>query len=152
MQSFIGWQTTRRRQFHKVKGFSSLELLAALIPALFIFLLGPPLLDIFSDPGEIQLLQGNSLAAHLEYARSEALRREQTITVCPSGDGRNCQLDGDWRHGWIIFTDEENPPLHMSVGDRLLHKQSGGTGDQPLVTGMGVVRYLADGSLVIDDG
>jgi len=130
-------------------GVSSLGLLAALLPALCFTLLAPPLFSLLSDPAETQLLQGNSLAAHLEYARSEALRRVQTITVCPSRDGRHCRLDGDWHRGWIIFTDAEKPPLHMSVGDELLYKQSGNVGEQPLPAGIGILSYLADGSLTL---
>lgn len=149
MHRHIGWQTTRRRQFRKVMGVSSLGLLAALLPALCLTLLAPTLFSLLSDPGETRLLQSDSLAAHLEYARGEALRREQTVTICPSRDGRNCRLDGDWHHGWILFTDAEKPPLHRSVGDKLLYKQSGDVDEQPLPADIGALSYLADGSLTL---
>jgi type IV fimbrial biogenesis protein FimT len=150
MHSSIGWQTTRRQQSHPVKGFTSLELLAALVPTLFILLLGLPLFDRLTYSGETHLLAQNSLASHLEYAREEAMRRELPVTICPSRDGRNCLMGGNWQQGWIIFTDQESPPLNISVGDKLLHKQSGKVGNQPLVASMDVLQYLPDGSLRLD--
>jgi len=150
MRNSIGWQTTRRQQSHQVKGFTSLELLAALVPAISILLLSLPLFEEFTYSGEVQLLQQNSLASHLEYAREEAIRRELPITICPSRDGRNCLAGGNWQQGWIIFTDQESPPLNVSVGDKLLHKQSGDVGNQPLVASVDVLQYLPDGSLRLD--
>ena len=149
MHSFLGWQT-RRRQSHPEKGFTSLELLAALVPTLSLLLLGFPLFEHLTYSGETQLLEENSLASHLEYAREEAMRRELPVTICPSRDGRNCQPGGHWQEGWIIFTDQETPPLNVSVGDKLLHKQQGDVGDQALVASMDVLQYLPDGSLRLD--
>lgn len=45
----------------------------------------------------------NSLVSTLHSARSEAITRNQQITVCPSLDGANC--GGNWSNGWIWFAD-----------------------------------------------
>lgn len=113
---------------------------------LSITLLGLPLYNLLSDRGPDYLLQEAALASQLEYARQEAVRLGTVVTVCPSRDGRNCQQDGDWRQGWLIFTDASSPSHHLSVGDRLLHKQSGDVGQQPQVA-FNIVQYQADGSL-----
>jgi type IV fimbrial biogenesis protein FimT len=134
----------------RAKGFTSLGLLAVIVPALSLFLLGMPLLDKLTDSGNVQLLEQNSLAAHLEYAREEAIRRQLPVTICPSHDNRNCLPGGNWQEGWIIFTDLENPSLNVSVGDKLLHRQDGEAGNQPLVASMDVLQYLPDGSLNLD--
>jgi type IV fimbrial biogenesis protein FimT len=47
----------------------------------------------------------NTLAGHLNYARSEAIKRGRNVIVCKSHDGMNCTTSGDWTEGWIVFPD-----------------------------------------------
>lgn len=47
--------------------------------------------------------QANDLMATLNYARSEAVKRGQRVTVCKSANGSSC--GGDWKQGWLVFTD-----------------------------------------------
>ncbi|MCU7806676.1 MAG: GspH/FimT family pseudopilin [Candidatus Thiodiazotropha sp. (ex Semelilucina semeliformis)] len=141
-----GWQNPRQ-QPSEVKGFTSIELLAALISSLLFCLVGLPAVDFLTYEGETHLLQQDSLASHLEFARSEAIRRELTVTVCPSRDHRNCLVRGDWQDGWIIFTDTEGLPLHVSVGDKMLHNQKRADESQPFLAQMHVIQYQSDGSI-----
>jgi type IV fimbrial biogenesis protein FimT len=45
----------------------------------------------------------NSLIGHLQYARSEAVKRSAEVGLCPSTDGNTCvtQSDGSWEIGYI---------------------------------------------------
>jgi type IV fimbrial biogenesis protein FimT len=43
----------------------------------------------------------NQLNGTLQLARSEAVKRGQTTTVCSSRDGTTC--NGSWNEGWIIL-------------------------------------------------
>lgn len=149
MLTYPYWQS-RRRQPKKATGFTGVELLAAIASALFVFLLGLPIFNFLTYDGETYLLQENSLAAQLEYARGEAVRREVPITVCPSKDGRSCQPNGDWSVGWIIFIDNVRPELHVSVGDKMLHRERAIASTQPLVAAMDVIQYQPDGSIRLD--
>jgi type IV fimbrial biogenesis protein FimT len=146
----IGWQNHHRRHLKSIEGFVALELLAALISSLFMFYIGMPLIDSLTDQGEIHLLEQSSLASHLEYARSEAIRLESTVTVCPSKNFRNCLRQGEWQQGWIIFTDEEGPALHLSVGDKMLHNQKGMDSSGATLAYVDVIRYQADGAILLD--
>lgn len=47
----------------------------------------------------------NDLTSTLSSARSTALMRRQTVSVCPSQDGLACRGDGVWDDGWILFVD-----------------------------------------------
>lgn len=47
----------------------------------------------------------NNLNAHLQLARSEAIRRGQQVVMCKSRDGRRCTATGGWEQGWITFSD-----------------------------------------------
>jgi len=46
----------------------------------------------------------NDLSYTMHVARSEAITRNQQITVCPSTNQLTCNGD-DWSDGWIVFTD-----------------------------------------------
>jgi Tfp pilus assembly protein FimT len=146
----IGWQNHHRRHLKRIEGFVSLELLAALISSLFMFHIGMPLIESLTDQGQTQLLEQTSLASHLEYARSEAIRRETTVTVCPTNNFRNCLRQGEWQQGWIIFTDEAGPDLHLSVGDKMLHNQQVVDSAEPTLAYVDIIRYQADGSILLD--
>ncbi len=148
MQSSAESQHQRRRN-GRHPGFTLFEIATIVATTLSITLLGLPLYNLLNERGPEYLLQEVSLASQLEYARQEAVRLGTVVTVCPSRDGRNCQQDGDWRQGWLIFTDESSPSHHLSVGDRLLHKQPGDVGQQPRVA-FNIVQYEADGSLRLE--
>ncbi len=48
----------------------------------------------------------NDFVAALQLARSEAIRRGHSVTVCKSSDGTNCVTSGNtWEIGWIVFHD-----------------------------------------------
>lgn len=64
----------------------------------------------------------NGLMADFAYARTHAIKRQKTITVCASADGVNCDRDSQWNLGWIIFTDEDRDRLR-DAGDQLLRVQ-----------------------------
>lgn len=49
--------------------------------------------------------QINQLVYALNLARSEAVKRASTVTVCASADGAACATDGRWEAGWIVFAD-----------------------------------------------
>jgi len=49
----------------------------------------------------------NTLVLNLQRARSEALKRNTVVFVCP-GDSRNgCGEAGDWNQGWRIAVDTD---------------------------------------------
>lgn len=47
----------------------------------------------------------NELVSNLLLARSEALKRRNTVTICPSNDQVNCITSTDFSSGWIVFLD-----------------------------------------------
>ena len=47
-----------------------------------------------------------TLVADMRYARTEALKRTQAVTICQSANGTSCSTTaGDWKRGWIVFVD-----------------------------------------------
>lgn len=47
----------------------------------------------------------NTLAASLNYARSEAVKRNQRIVVCKGNVETGCDKNRQWHDGWIVFAD-----------------------------------------------
>lgn len=77
--------------------------------------------------------EADALLGDLQYARSEAIREGQQVTVCVSNDGATCDtsaVNPAWHEGWITFS---NPGSVQAVdtNDPLLRVQKGfsGTGD-----------------------
>jgi type IV fimbrial biogenesis protein FimT len=50
----------------------------------------------------------NGLLGDLQFARAEAIREGQWVTVCPSADLANCTSTTAWQGGWIVFSDPAN--------------------------------------------
>lgn len=44
----------------------------------------------------------NNMLASAQLARSEAIKRNQPITLCRSADGATCASADGWEQGWII--------------------------------------------------
>ncbi|WP_376696514.1 GspH/FimT family pseudopilin [Wenzhouxiangella sp. EGI_FJ10305] len=49
----------------------------------------------------------NQLVSHLNYARHEAVFRNQPVAACPSSDGHACTGGNRWDIGWIVYLDPE---------------------------------------------
>ena len=61
----------------------------------------------------------NQLASAIHYARSEAIKRGEVITLCKSHDGQTCT--GDWQDGYIVFVDYKANG-RFDEGDELLRQ------------------------------
>jgi len=77
-------------------------------------------------PSMAGLVQSNRLTAQLNefrttlnYARIEAIQRNQDVVVCKSRDLQHCSTEYDWHDGWIVFIDTDNDH-HYSEADTLL--------------------------------
>jgi len=70
-------------------------------------------------PGFQQLIRANRtvtevnrLVTALSLARSEAVKRNATVAMCPASGG-NCSPGPNWETGWVVFTD--NAPQNGSI-------------------------------------
>ena len=89
-------------RIHESAGFTLTELL-------IVVAIGGILLT-FAVPSFTETIQNNRMAtqinelhASLSFARSEAVKRNRTVTVCRSDNASTCS--GDWQDGWIVFLD-----------------------------------------------
>ena len=86
------------------KGMTVIELLIILAAIAIVVLI--------SVPGSTMVLEhyrlkstSSDLVGGLNLAKGEALKRNSTVRVCPSSNGRFCRTDGNWNHGWLVYSD-----------------------------------------------
>jgi len=46
----------------------------------------------------------NNFVASAHLARSEAIKRNATVTLCQSANGTACVTTGGWQQGWIVLS------------------------------------------------
>jgi type IV fimbrial biogenesis protein FimT len=64
----------------------------------------------------------NRLVQTVYFARSEAIKRNGVVSLCPSTDGDRCAPSGTpWSRGWIVFFNaDRDSPAARDAGEPLL--------------------------------
>ena len=110
---------------NRTAGFTLIE--AMIVVAIFGVLLSlaaPPLTDFLED---VQSRQNtNELLSSLLLARSEAVTRNQVVTICTADGGSptTCNTGKNWHDGWISFEDLDGDGTR-DVGEELIDQHSG---------------------------
>ncbi len=103
----------------KQEGFSLIELMVGVAVLGIVLSTGVPSMIDFSHKGR-QTTTINDFVSSLHYARSEAVKRQSNIGVCPSVSGVSCALS-PWSEGWIIFVNTDNDsPAAIDAGEEIL--------------------------------
>lgn len=50
----------------------------------------------------------DNFVENVQFAREEAIKREASVVICKSSDGRSCTTSGEWEAGWLVFVDQDN--------------------------------------------
>jgi type IV fimbrial biogenesis protein FimT len=82
---------------------------------------------------------GNLLYTSLYLARSEAVKRNQTVTICKSSNALTCT--GDWSSGWLMFEDVDGDG-NLDSGEDVITAQSGITGYTLTWAAFGSTSYI----------
>ena len=80
-------------------GFTLTELMVAILIAGILIVIAIPSYTVFVQ-NERQITQANNILFAINYARSEAVKRDALICLCPSADGATCA--NNWASGWIV--------------------------------------------------
>lgn len=99
------------------------------LPELLISLAVAAILIYVSVPSMKSLIVNNritnvadELYGSLMLARSEAVKRQRTVSLCSTVDALTCdESNSGWHHGWLIFTDERDDGL-LNDSDQLLRR------------------------------
>ena len=77
----------------------------------------------------------NGLLGDLQFARSQAVKEGQSVTVCSSSNGTSCTGAGAgtaWQHGWIVFLDA-NGNKQVDAGEQIIRIQPAFSGTDTFV-------------------
>jgi type IV fimbrial biogenesis protein FimT len=99
-----GYSQTTHQDLRVPRGITAIELLIGLAVLAVVALLAIPGSSMLIDSYRLKTAS-SQLVDGLYLARNEAQSRGSTVKVCPSVDGKSCGTDGDWSHGWLIYSD-----------------------------------------------
>jgi type IV fimbrial biogenesis protein FimT len=126
------------------RGFTLIELMLTItILAVLLGLAVPTFRDVIRN--NRITAQTNEFVSALNYARSEALKRSNTVTACASADGATCANVNDWSTGWIVFADVNANGLVDGAETSMQSWPSTDAGLTLNSTNRAFVRYNASG-------
>ena len=94
-------------------------LITLMITAILVSTAAPSLRTIIASQRVSSLTQ--EIYSSLALARSEAVKRRSSVSLCASDDGVVCNSNSgdDWSSGWVIFTDGDGDGA-LEAGDQLI--------------------------------
>ena len=102
-----------RMEYAHHRGFTLLEALVVLALLGVLLALAAPGMSDLRQKHKMQS-QAEQLQAALLLARSEALRRQQRVSLCARATDGTCDANGQWQQGWLVFVDANDNGLHDS--------------------------------------
>ncbi len=99
-------------------GFSLMEVMITLSIATILMSVAIPSFQNFTRINRIAAIT-NQLSSSFQYARSEAMTRGKTVTVCKSSDVTDSTptcTGANWQDGWMVFVDN-NGDGAFNTGD-----------------------------------
>ena len=123
----------RHPTVYRQTGFTLLELMIVVAIAGIVMAIGVPSFQSITTNNRIAA-NTNEFITALNLARSEAVKRGATVSVCKNED---CDGTGSWSDGWVIL-DDNNEVLR--VFDEL-------AGNDELTSSVNSITYTALGSL-----
>jgi type IV fimbrial biogenesis protein FimT len=125
----------------RVQGYTMVELVATMTVAAVLASIAVPAISSFVYKNRTWS-EANSLVLSLNYARSEAIKRDVTVSVCTSPNIATC-VGGAWQNGWIVrVNDPVTPVVLETVG------QFGNNNTMSEASGISELQFQPNGSVV----
>jgi type IV fimbrial biogenesis protein FimT len=110
----------------RIAGFTLVEMLTVITIAAILMALGVPSYQYVTNANRISS-EVNGLLGDMQYARSEAIKEGQTVSVCSSSNSTSgaptCSGSPAWQNGWIVFSDVNGNGAYAPGGDVILRVQ-----------------------------
>lgn len=108
------------------RGFTLVELMVTLALAAMLLTLAIP-----SVTNQLRGWQRDSatkaFTAHVQLARSEAIKTSRRVVMCSSSNGAACANSNNWRSGWLVFVDS-NGNGNIDAGETVLVSRGASSG------------------------
>jgi type IV fimbrial biogenesis protein FimT len=111
------------------RGVTLLELVTVMAVVGILMAIAMPTYKYITNTNRIAA-EVNALLGDMQYARAEAIKEGQPVTVCVSNIGNTACLGATvttWEKGWIVFSDANNDHT-VGANDALLRRQAAFTG------------------------
>jgi len=118
----------------KNSGFTLLELTITVAIISIVMAIAVPSMTTFTQNDRLTT-NINTLIGHLAYARSEAVKRSQQVSICSSNNATTC-TGGNWQDGWIVYIDADGDNS-FTAGEEVLRAQQALEGANTLTTAIG---------------
>jgi type IV fimbrial biogenesis protein FimT len=89
---------------NRLSGFTLTELVVVMAIVGILTAIGVPSFRYVTTSNRVAA-EVNALLGDMRFARTEAVRQGQTVTVCASSNGTSCSGSAQWKDGWIVFSD-----------------------------------------------
>lgn len=124
-------------------GFTLIELMVTLSVAAILLTVAVPNFIMFTQNGRLAS-QSNELVTILNYARSEAVKGGQRVTVCSRATDTSCSGATNWDNGFLVFVDP-NGSGTVDVGEVPLQVRPAMDGNNTLRSGQARITFQANG-------
>ena len=113
--------TRRARPVRRRRGHTLIELLIGLAVVATTLAWGVPSFGNFLR-NAARTREVNQFIQAVYVARSEAIKRNGVVSLCPSRDGTTCSPSAQWTTGWLIFVNlDRDSPAARDADEPLLH-------------------------------
>ncbi|HEV7800661.1 MAG TPA: GspH/FimT family pseudopilin, partial [Burkholderiales bacterium] len=100
-------------------GFTVVELMVVIaIVGILTTIAAPYLRDTVLNARMVAMV--NDTLADLNIARSEAVKRNTRVGLCPSVDRVTCAGNAQWARGWIVFEDTDRNGTRDAPGEEII--------------------------------
>jgi type IV fimbrial biogenesis protein FimT len=112
-------------------GITMIELLTVVSIVAILLGIGVPSFRYVTTSNRVSS-EVNALLSDMQFARSEAVKEGQMVTVCPSANQNQCDVNSTtWQNGWIVFSDiNGNQQVANPAANYILRRQSAFTSGQ----------------------
>lgn len=98
-------------------GFTLLELMITVILiGLMVNMVMP--LGLLAESFKLDFVK-QRIYSSVALAKSEAIKRASTVSVCRSTNGTSCQSGADWSDGWVVFVNSNGNNV-IDGGDEII--------------------------------
>lgn len=126
-------------------GFTLIEMLTVISISAILLAIGIPSYRYVTQSNRSSS-EINGLLGDMQFARAEAIREGQKVTICPSTDGVQCKVTTSWEGGWLVFSDTGVIGT-VDGNDQILKMQRAFSGQDTLTSdnAINLVTFSRDG-------
>jgi type IV fimbrial biogenesis protein FimT len=133
-------------------GFTLIELMVTLAVGIVVLALGLPAIMSMMSTNQAAGY-ANDLVGAMRLARSEAVKRGVSVTICASNATQTACSGNDWNNGWIVFSDDNANSVY-DAGETIHRVWSIPTDQRPNLefetSSPNAIRYTSSGANALD--